>query len=89
VGLKHADTMDKILAGILKDPIVVVPTLTIDTETIAASPPEAVPAVTDALGPRTHVPVARSEGRTVLTPSQIVNNILKSLAKKMSEQYFY
>ena len=51
------------------------------TDVIAASPPSAARAATDMQGLKTHVLVTCSAGRTVLTPSLIVNNILFSLAK--------
>lgn len=89
MGLKPEGNTDKIREGIRKDHTIVAPTLNPDTETIAASPLKAVPAATDAPGPRTPDLVARSAGRTVLTPSQIVNNILTSLVHTTSEQSFY
>lgn len=71
MGPKLGDCKSQIHEGTQKYPTLVVPTATTESETIAASPPEAVPAATDVSGSETHVPVARSAGRTVLTPSQI------------------
>ena len=89
MGPKLGDCNSQIHEGTQKYTTLVVPMATTESETIAASPPEAVPAATDVSGSETHVPVARSAGRTVLTPSQIVNNILNSLASKTSDLSFY
>lgn len=89
MGPKLGDNNSQIHEGTQKYPILVVPTATTESETIAAGPPEAVLAAIDVSGSETHVPVARSAGRTVLTPSQIVNNILNSLASKTSDLSFY
>ena len=89
MGPKIGDCKSQIHEGTQKYPTLVVPMAMTESETIAASPPEAVPAATDVSGSETHVPVARSAGRTVLTPSQIVNNILNSLASKTSDLSFY
>ena len=65
------------------EPVVVVATL---RETTAASPPEVVPAATNGSN-RLTVQVARSSGRTVLTPSQNVNTNFILLVRNTSKLF--